>query len=302
MSTHPMTFRGTTLRLIKQANAAIDRLRVHWPLTLRQIYYQLVAAGDIPNSQKQYKRLSNVLSEARHAGLVDWDAFEDRSRIRLDSAGWRDAAQFIQEESGDFLVGYRRDLLQSQRTALEVWIEKDALSRLAHEVAFRYCVPVVVAKGFTSTTFKDQCRHRILRNSAAGRHTHILYFGDLDPSGRAMLPAMLETLQDRMNLGEIVSGTHYGLTPDQVEQHQLPVSIDAIKLKDPRTPKYLEQFGNLAVELDALNPDQLKALVEDAIRSNLDLSLFERERAAQESERGRIAEVQRKVQSLMEVA
>ena len=163
-------------------------------------------------------------------------------------------------------------------------------------------VPVIVAKGFTSTTFKDQCRHRIFRNQAAALHTHILYFGDLDSSGRAMLPTMLCTLQDRMGLGEAVSGTHYGLTPEQFTEYGLPVSVDAIKRKDPRTRKYLQVFGELAVELDALRPDQLKKLVEQAIRSNLDLSRLKREGDRQDRERNTIAGIRRRILGLLDNA
>lgn len=47
-------------------------------LTLRQLYYQLVSRDVIPNKQIEYVRLSNILKKGRMAGIVDWDAIEDR--------------------------------------------------------------------------------------------------------------------------------------------------------------------------------------------------------------------------------
>ena len=76
-----MKFRGTTLELMKSAQRVIDGLKGYWPLTLRQIYYQLVAALIIENSLKEYKRLSRVLSNARIEGLVPWASMEDRSGL-----------------------------------------------------------------------------------------------------------------------------------------------------------------------------------------------------------------------------
>lgn len=182
----------------------------------------------------------------------------------------------MRDELNKFLYGYRRDLLQEQPARLEVWLEKDALSRIVHDVAIAYCVPVIAARGFSSTTFKNECRKRILRNAQRGQRTIILYFGDLDSSGWEMLPAMMRTFRERMDLSEDwLVGYRCALNLEQVEQYQLPRSIDAIKEKDSRTPKYRQLFGDLAVELDALRPDLLAGLVRQAIERHLDLSQFQ---------------------------
>ena len=49
-------------------------------LTLRQLYYQLVARDIIPNQDTWYKRLGEVVSNGRLGGYVDWDAIVDRGR------------------------------------------------------------------------------------------------------------------------------------------------------------------------------------------------------------------------------
>jgi hypothetical protein len=296
---HQNTWRKSTWEYVEPIKAILDDLSEFWPLTLRQVYYQLVAQLIIENNIAEYKKLSKVLSKARLDGIVPWDAIEDRSRDSLSSAGWGDHTDFIADQFSDLLMGYRRDLLQSQDVALQLWIEKDALSRIAHDVAFPYCVDVIVAKGFSSMSYKNTFRDQIERNTANGKQTIALYFGDLDPSGWEMLPAMLRTLQTEMGLGDQVIGQRCALLPEQVEEFDLPRSVDAIKETDSRTPKYREQFGDLAVELDALPPAVLQSLVRDAIERNVDMSAFERERVIEQQERENISQLRRRALDLI---
>jgi len=154
---------------------------------------------------------------------------------------------------------------------------KDAFSRICERVADPFCVPVIVARGFSSLSYVNECRDRIVENLKAGKKTVILYFGDLDPSGWEMLPAMMETLQREMRLGDSVKDVRCALTPDQVEEYQLPRNPDALKPTDTRAKKYMKRFGDLAVELDALPPAALEALVRKSIEAQLDLTDFSRE-------------------------
>jgi hypothetical protein len=291
--------------LLEHVQLVLEELRDFWPMTLRQLYYQLVARGVLENSLGKYKRLSELMTKARLGGLVPWEALEDRAREMLYSGGWANQRAFVEVEIERFLEGYRRDLMQSQPHVLELWIEKDALSRIVHDVAWNYCIPVVVARGFSSVSYLHECRSRVERNAKVGKRTKILYFGDLDPSGWEMLPAMLRTLQVEMGLGDLVEGIRCALLPSQVEQYQLPRSIDAMKESDPRTPKFkamLRQQGypdDLAVELDALPPALLQGLVQQAIEANLDMALFEEERRLQDVERAHLGELRSKVRAML---
>lgn len=281
--------------LLAQIRDVIDGLNEYWPLTLRQIYYQLVAALLIRNCRSSYGALSRTLAKARIDDLIPWQAMEDRSRSLLTSGGWADQGAFIQDETSDFLAGYRRDLLQGQEYRPEVWVEKDALSRVCHRAAMPYCVPVIVARGFSSVSFLNEARNRILTNRDNGQKTSILYLGDLDPSGWAMLPAMEETLVNEMDCGGLVIFTRCGLLPEQVKTYNLPTNPDALKKKDTRAKKYKEQFGNLAVELDALRPDILAGLVEESIRGVLGLSQFVREQARELQDNDRLEALRARV-------
>ncbi len=281
---------------LRQVAGVLERLREHWPLTLRQVYYQIVAAGIVPNRKQEYSKLSALLTKARLDGLISWDAIEDRTRATLHSGGWESAEDFISQQKRKFLAGYRRDLLQTQERALELWVEKDALSRLCHDVAFDYCVPVIVARGFSSVSYVHECRKRVESRAVP---TLILYFGDLDPSGWFMLPAMMETLQEEMGLGNLIEAQRCALTAEQVEEHGLIRNPDAIKPGDPRTDKYLPLFGDLAVELDALEPGILQSIVRDSIEEALDMELFEGEKEKETQDRAFLQAKRRKVLKML---
>lgn len=280
------TWTNAKLAYLDEVKDVLDNLRGYWPLTLRQVYYQLVAALVIENNRGQYQKLSRILSQARLDGLVPWHAIEDRARSTLTSGGWQTAGSFVRSEVESFLDGYRRDLTQGQSHALELWVEKDALSRVCHDIAFEYCVPVVVAKGFSSVSYVHQAAERIRRNKQQGKQTKILYFGDLDPSGWEMLPSMMHTLQVEMDLEDDVEGIRCALTPAQVKSYSLPRSPDAIKATDSRAKKYVARFGAIAVELDALKPQLLQQIIRTAIEGNLDMDAFREQEQEQEHERG----------------
>jgi len=285
---------------IEKVLAVINELKNYWPLTLRQVYYQLVAKGIIPNKPQTYKTLSKDLSDARYKGVVPWEALEDRTRTLMQTATWGDKDAFLPYAINAF-GAYRRDVLQSQPETLELWIEKDALSHVVAEVADDYCVPVVVAKGFSSVSIKKDCGTRVQANARRDKSTCLLYFGDLDPSGWAMLPAMMRTLHDEMGLNEWVTGKQIALTPEQVIGRDLPYSLDAIKESDSRTPGYKQMLradgypDTMAVELDALKPDVLQDLVRQAIESQLDMDSLVAERQIERYELGVLSEAKESV-------
>jgi hypothetical protein len=281
--------RESTRTLVNASLDVINGLADFWPLTLRQIYYQLVALLVLGNRLGEYKRLSRVLSDARIAGLVPWEAMEDRSRSTLESGGWSDVRSFVQEEVGRFCYGYRRDLMQGQEHRLEIWVEKDALASIVHRIAFEYCVRVVVARGFSSTSYVKQCADRINESLlSAKQSTRVLYFGDFDPSGWEMPEAMRRKLVDRMDVCPLsLVIERCALLPEHIREHELPEDPDAMKEGDSRTAKFLELFGAgvSPVELDAIHPGTLQEIVRDAITRNLDMAEFARQQDVEESER-----------------
>lgn len=143
----------------------LEELKEYQPLTLRQIYYQLVSREYIANTVSQYTMLSNLLKWARVDGYVSWDAVEDRVRAFHNSEGWQSKEDFLSWLLDSYLRVYRRDLWQDQERYVETWIEKDALSAIFTRTCSKYGVSVVVCRGFASVSFLHDFKSRLVKHT-----------------------------------------------------------------------------------------------------------------------------------------
>jgi len=269
-------FKFTTLQIDKlnKVKQVLQDLNEYKPLTLRQIYYQLVSKGYIPNNKSQYGMLSNLLKWARIKEFIDWNDIEDRVRVFEDLTGWHCKETFIKASTISYLTSYNRNLLNNQDVYLECWIEKDALRGIFTKVAGQYSVPVVVCRGFSSASFLNDFKERV---SHQDNKTVMLYFGDFDPSGMEMLKAMETTLEDEMGVYG-VEFKRIALLKDDITKYKLPNNPDAIKKSDTRTEKHLLAYGDLAVELDALPPAVLEEKIRKAIEAEIDMTTYSEEK------------------------
>lgn len=277
---------------LNKVQQILGELSQYKPLTLRQIYYQLVGKGYIENKVSEYTMLSNLLKHARISGLIPWQDIEDRIRTYHDLSGWANADSFKDAWISEFLQGYKRDKMQSQGVYLEIWIEKDALSSIFTKVANVFNVPVVVCRGFSSVSFLNDYRERLAEFS--DKTPILLYFGDFDPSGVEMLNAMETTLINELGLTD-VEFKRIALIMDQIEKYGIPHSPNALKKTDTRAKSHLAKYGELAVELDALNPSVLSKMISDAILNEIDLRNFSTEIEIEKIELHRLDLLKQKV-------
>lgn len=262
------------LNKLNQVRKVLSDYTAYKPLTLRQIFYQLISRQIIDNKSSEYIMVSQLLKWARIDGHVSWDDIADRTRTLHAEDGWSTKDAFIEYEVERFLEGYVRHLIQDQDYYPEVWIEKDALSEIFSRTTRRFCVSTIVCKGFSSVTFLHEFCDRIRRQDE--KIPVMLYFGDFDPSGMKMLDAMKETLEDEMGIDGVIYD-RIALNPDQVNNYNLPDNPDAIKRRDPRTAEFMNRYGRHAVELDALPPEILENLIEKAIVKYLDVDQFNKQ-------------------------
>ena len=281
---------------LQKALDILEELKAYHPLTLRQVYYQMVGKGYIENTKAEYQMLSGLIKWARIDGLIPWDVIEDRVRAFHDFRGWETKEEFVDQELNRFLGGYRRDLLQTQENYLEAWIEKDALSSLFSKVCLGYTVPVVVCRGFSSVSFLNDFKERLA--DKAGKTPVMLYFGDFDPSGVEMLEAMKITLGEELGVGDIVF-KRIALLKEDVSTYNLPHNPFALKRTDTRARKHIARYGEIAVELDALRPDILEAKIKEAIEKELDVKAFNREVKRARLELDKLKEIKRKTEDFI---
>lgn len=229
-------------------------------LTLRQLYYQLVARDVIPNQQKEYVILSNILKKGRMAGVVDWDAIEDRVRKPQLPYWVVDIPDAIQ----DTVSQYRLNRMRGQEHNIEIWVEKDALSNVLSRVTQKYHIRLMVNRGYSSVSAMYDVFKRLQNGDT------ILYFGDHDPSGLDMIRDIRERLFAFNELH--VDVVPVALTMDQIKQFNPPPN--PTKIKDPRAGWYIEKYGHTSWELDALPPKELISLAESHVLDRIDLSKY----------------------------
>ncbi|MDQ3712985.1 MAG: hypothetical protein M3388_12315 [Acidobacteriota bacterium] len=263
-------FRQDTLALINKCNAVLTRYAAAgYDMTVRQVYYQLVAADEIENSEKSYDKIQMLLNDARFAGLVDWDHIVDRTRELRRLSTW-DTPEDILESAHD---GFRIDKWASQDFRPEVWIEKDALVGVFERTCNALEVPVLSCRGYASLSEMFEAGYRrFSRYIKDGQTPFILHFGDHDPSGIDMSRDILDrtSLLSKTGLPKFL---RLALNMDQVDQYQPPPN--PAKLSDTRARDYVIKFGSSSWELDALEPTVLDNLIQSKILDIRDDDLWE---------------------------
>lgn len=248
------------IQRLEEINEIIEEYRVQgYRLTLRQLYYQLVSRGIIPNEVKEYAKIGDILVKGRMAGIVDWDAIEDRvrvPRIPYYAANPADAIDDITRQ-------YRLDRMRDQDVYLEVWVEKDALSGVLSRITEKYHVRLMVNRGYSSASAMYDASKRFLRHP--DKVSHILYLGDHDPSGVDMVRDIGKRLGE---FGAEVKIHHIALTDHQIEKYNPPPN--PAKVSDPRAKDYIAKYGKTSWEVDALPPKVLNGLVEESILMLID--------------------------------
>ncbi len=285
--------RPDSLAMIEKVNEIISEYQTQGlRLTLRQAYYQMVSRNVIPNVERSYKNLGGLISDARLAGLMDWNAIEDRVRVPRSASEWDGLRGLVKSA----LRSYRLPRWKGQEFYAELWVEKDALAGVLEPLALEHHVTLMVNRGYSSQSamfeaaqrFIDACEqtpddraeepheevgiaYRDGNEETGGeavplaRRPVLFYLGDHDPSGEDMV----RDVRDRLRLfGIDVDVQKIALTTEQVKQYRPPPN--PAKVTDSRAAAYIAKHGRSSWEVDALPPNVLAALVRAAFDSVLD--------------------------------
>lgn len=311
-------------RSIRLSNANKERLETinsiiteyqndGYVLTLRQLYYQLVSRDVIPNKPTEYAKLSGLLKEGRMAGIVDWDAIEDRLRRPEKPAAWDSPKEIIESAVSQ----YARPRMEGQENYIEVWVEKDALSGVLKRVTQKYHIPIVVNRGYSSVTAMHDAFNRFVDAADnKGQKITILYLGDFDPSGVDMVRDITDRIKEFFIGSMFVRSKWYELSYDQQDNFEsienygsqwvhenitiLPIALTMAQIKqynpppnpakitDPRAADYIKKYGNTSWEVDALPPPVLNALLTDAITNRIDEEKYDEVVASEKADKVKI--------------
>lgn len=266
-------FRPDTLIVIERANTIIaDYQAQGYQLTLRQLYYQFVSRDLLENTEKNYKKLGGVISDARLAGLIDWDAIEDRTRNLRGLSHWEDPAHIIESAHASFRI----DKWENQPNRVEVWVEKDALVGVLERVCDEYDVSYFACRGYVSQSEMYAAARRLAEYIDGGQDVHILHLGDHDPSGIDMTRDIIDRLGMFLRDTGSADINRLALNWEQVQFYQPPPN--PAKATDARFDGYQQKFGDESWELDALEPNVISRLIEAQLMALRDEGLWEEKR------------------------
>jgi len=259
----PYSPRGDAKALLDAVGVVLAAFRAQLPLTIRQIFYRLVATTGFPKSEKAYRRLAEILNRARRGGLIPWNAIRDDGFHRPGNLGW-DGPDDVLSSIGNTLERFTLDRQTGQDRRVVVWCEAGGMVPQLANVCRGFSVPVYSSGGFDSVTVK----HDLASEFAAMGNVLVFHIGDHDPSGVHVfgsLDADIRAFLDAM--GGRAEFVRLAVTPDQIDEHDLPTSPP--KTTDRRT------FEGDTVQAEALPPDVLADVVRDAIDDALDAEIFQ---------------------------
>jgi hypothetical protein len=285
----------------------IEEQREYWPLSDRSIHYDLL--NDPPlrhaskpesryqNDRRSYKDLCDLLTRARLAAEIPFDAISDPTRT---VCNWRlddQVGSFIRRQLEGFLKGYFRNLQQSQPNHIEIIGEKNTVEGSIRDIAMEYCIPYTLGRGYCSLDPRYQMYRRF---KASGKENLIvLALSDFDPEGEDIAHSFARSMRD--DFGVRIVPKKVCLTHQQVLERDLPQTFD-IKKKSARYKKFAAKYGDRAHELEALPVAERSALLRQAIDEVIDTVAYNREIDAEAEDAARIDAVRREALAALQGA
>ncbi len=263
--------RSTKVEVERRRSSLYEIVGGMKPMTVRQVFYQATVRGVVEKSEAGYTKVQTDLVHMRRSGDLPYSWLADNTRWQRKPNTFNSIKDAL-EDTARF---YRKALWTDVAAYAEVWLEKDALAGVILPITSQYDVPLMVARGYASLSFLHSAAECLSELSVPA---YIYHLGDFDPSG--------------VNAGEKIEETLRELAPDaEIHFERIAVNhrqIAAWNLPTRPTKKSdtrSKNFGDISVELDAIEPDQLRGLVLHAIERHLPRREFEVLRAAEESER-----------------
>jgi hypothetical protein len=260
--------RGRSRKSIDLIAAMYAAAETAQPITGRGIGYKLFSQGLIPSMDKpSMQGVYRLLKEAREDGTIPWEWIVDETRALEKVSTWEDPEAFVETVHR----AYRRDFWAHQPCRVEVWSEKGTVRGVLQPTLDEYGVGFRVMHGFSSATTVND-----VAQDGDGRPLIVLYVGDYDPSGMFMSEKDLPERLDRYG-GDHIELRRIALRKrDCTALGDRPSFRAAEKRSDPRYPWFVKRYGQRCWELDAMDPNALRARVDQEIRANIEPKAWER--------------------------
>lgn len=269
--------RGTKAQIERRRHHLLGIVFAQQPMTVRQVFYQATIRGLVDKSEAGYAKVQTDLVLLRKAGVLPYGWLADNTRWQRKPETFNSVEEAL-KETARF---YRKKLWSDIGAYVEIWLEKDALAGVVYPITEMYDVPLMVARGYASLSFLHSAAEYI---NALEVPVYIYHLGDFDPSGVNAGEKIEETLREMAPAADI-DFRRIAVTPEQIRNWGLPTR--PTKTSDTRS----RGFGDISVELDAIEPAKLRRIVQIAIEEHLPQHQFDVLKAAEESERTIIREL-----------
>jgi hypothetical protein len=270
--------RATKAEVEARREALLDIIEAGRPMTVRQVFYQATVRGLVEKAETGYAKIQTDLTIMRRARELPYDWLADNTRWQRKPRTFNSVEEALKATARL----YRKALWADAGSYVEIWLEKDGLAGVVYPVTFMYDVPLMVARGYA-------CHSAAEHINTLDVPTFIYHCGDFDSFRRE------RGREDRRNVHELapdadITFERIAVTEQQIADWDLPTR--PTKASDTRA----KAFGStLSVELDAIEPNRLRALVQETIERHLPPEQFEKLKAAEESERDLIARLVGKI-------
>lgn len=247
--------RATAEEMEHRYDRLVELADEHHPCSVRNLYYRAVVDGLVDKTNNDYVKIQRAALKLRRDGRIPYHWIVDNSRSRLQIATFDDVDDFLQDVAGI----YRRDLWRRSRWRVEVWCESDSIAGTIRDTVKRWRVPLMPMRGQSSETFVYEAVAEWTLDPDS--EPVVLYVGDHDPAGLEIEDALV----DKLTRFAADAGMHpptltrVGVTWAQAVDMDLPGT----------KPKKGYGFPQ-SVEAEALPPNVLRDLVDDAISDYAD--------------------------------
>lgn len=238
-------------------------------MTVRQMFYRMLNYG-YEKTETFYNKIQRQLQEMRLSGALPFELIADNTRSWYKPRTHKGLASMLEETK----YFYRRDLWDDADCNVEIWLEKEALRGVFYRITNEYDVPLFVSRGFSSLSFVYDSAIEIKQRK---KPTFVYLFTDHDPSGVKVAESIEKRFKE-FGAGENGRFERIGLTAQHIYDYNLP---------DRPTKKgtHSRGFEGRSVELDAMEPQDLRGLVEDCILRHIDHDRLERLKRVEELEK-----------------
>lgn len=289
--------RATKVEIAQRRRVLLEIIAADGPMSVRQAYYRAVVAGIVPKTDAGYQRVQREILNMRRGGELDYDSIVDNTRWMRKPRTWDSAAEALASTA----AFYRQALWSRSESRVEVWCESDSIAGSIGSVTETWDVPLMPTRGFSSETFAYNAAEAWAQDT--GRPV-VLYVGDHDPHGLEIEQALRNRLRTFYSeaLGRKTKDPFMFFFGDlfldlpgiEFDWRRIGVTWQQVLDLDLPGTKPKKPYGYpIAVEAEALPPQMLRDLLDEAIREYVDEEQLETLRAAEESERevlGRLVE------------